>query len=84
MNSDDLSNFDAPPPEESSNRTFLIALVFWAASCFCPSRLAGILLYRPSQAAQQAGRCTGVQNAQVAAVTRLAGHEPSVSDRDAA
>jgi hypothetical protein len=71
MNSDDLSNFDAPPPEESSNRTFLIAagilggIVLLSLAC-----LAGyVLLYRPSQVAQQSQAATAqaVQNAQVAA-----------------
>jgi cytoskeletal protein RodZ len=71
MNSDDLSSFDAPPPEESSNRTFLVAagilggIVLLSIAC-----LAGyVLLYRPSQVAQQSQAATAqaVQNAQVAA-----------------
>ncbi len=70
MNSDDLSNFDAPPPEEASNRTFLIAagilggVVLLALAC-----LAGyVLLFRPSQLAQQqqAATAQALQNAQVA------------------
>ena len=90
MNSDDLSNFDAPPPEESSNRTFLVAagilggIVLLSIAC-----LAGyVLLYRPSQVAQQSQAATAqaVQNAQVAAALTAtsAGHEPSVADGDAA
>jgi cytoskeletal protein RodZ len=71
MNSDDLSSFDSPPPEESSNRTFLIAagilggIVLLSIAC-----LAGyVLLLRPQQIAQQndAATAQALQNAQVAA-----------------
>lgn len=70
MNSDDQSNFDAPPPEESNNRTFLVAagilggIVLLSIAC-----LAGYaLLILPSQRAgqQQAATAQAVQNAQVA------------------
>ena len=70
MNADDLSNFDAPPPEESSNRTFLVAagilggIVLLSIAC-----LAGYaLLILPSQRAgqQQAATAQAVQNQQVA------------------
>jgi len=71
MNEDDLSSFESPPPEESSNRTFLIAagilggIVLLSLAC-----LAGyVLLYRPNQIAQQqqAATAQALQNAQVAA-----------------
>ena len=70
MNADDLSNFDAPPPEESSNRTFLVAagilggIVLLSIAC-----LAGYaLLILPSQRAgqEQAATAQAVQNQQVA------------------
>jgi len=70
MNADDLSNFDSPPPEESSNRTFLVAagilggIVLLSIAC-----LAGYaLLILPSQRAgqQQAATAQAVQNQQVA------------------
>ena len=70
MNADDLSNFDAPPPEESSNRTFLMAagilggIVLLSIAC-----LAGYaLLILPSQRAgqEQAATAQAVQNQQVA------------------
>lgn len=70
MNTDDQSNFDAPPPEESSNRTFLVAagilggIVLLSIAC-----LAGYaLLILPSQRAgqQQAATAQAIQNAQVA------------------
>jgi hypothetical protein len=70
MNADDLSNFDAPPPEESSNRTFLVAagilggIVLLSIAC-----LAGyVLVVLPSQNAgkQQAATAQAIQNAQVA------------------
>ncbi len=69
MNEGD-SNFDAPPPEESSNRTFLVAagilggIVLLSIAC-----LAGYaLLILPSQRAnqQQAATAQAVQNLQVA------------------
>ncbi|HET6846780.1 MAG TPA: hypothetical protein VFH29_08085 [Anaerolineales bacterium] len=69
MNADDMSNFDAPPPEESSNRTFLVAagilggIVLLSIAC-----LAGYaLLFLPSQKAQQqqAATAQAVQNEQV-------------------
>jgi len=69
MNADDLSNFDSPP-EESSNRTFLVAagilggIVLLSIAC-----LAGYaLLILPSQRAgqQQAATAQAVQNEQVA------------------
>jgi hypothetical protein len=69
MNADDLSNFDAPPPEESSNRTFLVAagilggIVLLSIAC-----LAGYaLLVLPSQKAsqQQAATAQAAQNLQV-------------------
>lgn len=78
MNADDLSNFDAPPPEESSNRTFLVAagilggIVLLSIAC-----LAGYaLLILPSQRAgqEQAATAQAVQNQQVAqALTATAG-----------
>lgn len=78
MNADDLSNFDAPPPEESSNRTFLVAagilggIVLLSIAC-----LAGYaLLIRPSARAGEAQAATAqaVQNQQVAqALTATAG-----------
>jgi hypothetical protein len=70
MNADDLSNFDAPPPEESSNRTFLVAagilggIVLLSIAC-----LAGYaLLILPSQRAgqQTAATAQAAQNLQVA------------------
>lgn len=70
MNAGDQSNFDAPPPEESSNRTFLIAagilggIVLLSIAC-----LAGYaLLILPSQRAtqQQAATAQAAQNLQVA------------------
>ena len=70
MNADDLSNFDAPPPEESSNRTFLVAagilggIVLLSIAC-----LAGYaLLILPSQRAnqQEAATAQAAQNLQVA------------------
>jgi cytoskeletal protein RodZ len=69
MNDGD-SNFDAPPPEETSNRTFLIAagilggIVLLSIAC-----LAGYaLLILPSQrnTQQQAATAQAVQNLQVA------------------
>jgi hypothetical protein len=70
MNADDLSSFDSPPPEESSNRTFLVAagilggIVLLSIAC-----LAGYaLLILPSQRAgqQQAATAQALQNQQVA------------------
>lgn len=70
MNEGDQSNFDAPPPEESSNRTFLIAagilggIVLLSIAC-----LAGYaLLILPSQRStqQQAATAQAAQNLQVA------------------
>ncbi len=70
MNEGDQLNFDAPPPEESSNRTFLVAagilggIVLLSIAC-----LAGYaLLILPSQRAtqQQAANAQSTQNAQVA------------------
>jgi hypothetical protein len=70
MNTGDISNFDAPPPEESSNRTFLVVagilggIVLLSIAC-----LAGYaLLILPSQRAgqQQAATAQAVQNQQVA------------------
>ncbi len=70
MNEGDQSNFDAPPPEESNNRTFLIAagilggIVLLSIAC-----LAGyVLLIAPSQSASQhqAATAQAVQNLQVA------------------
>jgi hypothetical protein len=70
MNTDDLSNFETPPPEESSNRTFLVVagilggIVLLSIAC-----LAGYaLLVLPSQRAgqQQAATAQAFQNAQVA------------------
>jgi hypothetical protein len=66
----DESNFDAAPPEESSNRTFLIAagilggIVLLSIAC-----LAGYaLLILPNQHAQQqeAANAQSTQNAQIA------------------
>ncbi len=70
MNAGDQSNFDAPPPEESSNRTFLIAagilggIVLLSIAC-----LAGYaILILPSQQAKQGQAATAqaAQNLQVA------------------
>ncbi len=70
MNADDQSNFDAAPPEESSNRTFLVAagilggIVLLSIAC-----LAGYaLLILPSQRAsqQQSATAQAAQNLQVA------------------
>jgi hypothetical protein len=70
MNDGNPSNFDSPPPEESSNRTFLIAagvlggIVLLSIAC-----LAGYaLLILPSQRTtqQQAATAQAVQNLQVA------------------
>jgi len=70
MNADDLSDFDSPPPEESSNRTFLVAagilggIVLLSIAC-----LAGyVLLIQPSRQASQQQDASNVatQNARVA------------------
>ncbi len=70
MNDGNPSNFDAPPPEESSNRTFLIAagilggIVLLSIAC-----LAGYaLVILPSQRGQQGQAATAqaAQNLQVA------------------
>lgn len=70
MNEGDQSSFDAPPPEESSNRTFLIAagilggIVLLSIAC-----LAGYaFLILPSQTASrnQAATAQAAQNLQVA------------------
>jgi hypothetical protein len=68
MNADDLSNFDAPPPEESSNRTFLVAAgILGGIAARSPAgRLRPLIL--PSQRAgqEQAATAQAVQNQQVA------------------
>lgn len=70
MNTDDQSNFDATPPEESSNRTFLVVagilagIVLLSLAC-----VAGyVLIFQPQQQASRAQAATAqaVQNAQVA------------------
>lgn len=69
MNEGD-SNFDAPPPEESSNRTFFVVagilggIVLLSLACFA----AYALLIAPSRTASQAQAATAqaVQNLQVA------------------
>ena len=69
MNDGD-SNFDAPPPEESSNRTFLIAagvlggIVLLSIACLAGYAL--LILPRQTAANQQAATAQAVQNLQVA------------------
>ena len=70
MNADDLSNFDAPPPEESSNRTFLVAagilggIVLLSIACLAGYALLVLPTQRASQ--EQAATAAAVQNEQVA------------------
>ena len=70
MNEGDQSKFDAPPPEESSNRTFMVAAgILGGIVLLSIAALAGYaLLILPSQrgAQQQAATAQAVQNAQVA------------------
>jgi hypothetical protein len=68
MNDGDASNFETPPPEESSNRTFLVAV----STAHCPVSIACLaghgLLILPRQNAdnQQAATAQAAQNLQVA------------------
>ncbi len=70
MNDGDSSNFDAPPPEESSNRTFLIAagilggIVLLSIACLAGYALVILPSQRTTQ--QQAATAQAVQNLQVA------------------
>ncbi|HEY5901059.1 MAG TPA: hypothetical protein VIU39_00815, partial [Anaerolineales bacterium] len=66
---EDDNNFEAAPPEETSNRTFLLAagilgfIVLLSLAC-----IAGyVLVVRPRQAAQQfqAANAQSTQNAQI-------------------
>ncbi len=74
----DQSNFDAPPPVESSNRTFLVAagilggIVLLSIACLA----AYALLILPSQrsAQQQAATAQAVKNAQVAQALTSTAH----------
>jgi hypothetical protein len=75
MNTDDQSNFDAPPPEESSNRTFLTVagilggIVLLSIACLLGVLLipgASSLLVPSQRAAQQAATAQAAQNLQVA------------------
>ncbi len=70
MNEEGDSNFEAPPPEESSNRTFLIAagvlggIVLLSIACLAGYAL--FILPRQSSANSQAATAQAVQNLQVA------------------
>ena len=86
MNTDDQSNFDAAPPEESSNRTFLVVagilggIVLLSLACVA----AYVLIFQPQQQATRAQAATAqaVQNAQVAqalTATQQAANFPTAS-----
>ncbi len=70
MNTEDQSNLDATPPEESSNRTFLVAagilggIILLTLACFAGYAL----IFLPQQQAtqRQAATAQALQNAQVA------------------
>jgi hypothetical protein len=70
MNDGDPVNYDAPPPEESSNRTFLIAagilggIVLLSIACLAGYGL--LILPRQNAANQQAATAQAAQNLQVA------------------
>ncbi len=70
MNTDDQTNFEATPPEESSNRTFLVAagilggIVLLSIACLAGYAL--IFLPQQQSAQRQAAAAQSTQNAQVA------------------
>ncbi len=70
MNTDEQSNFEAPPPEESSNRTFLVAAgILGGIVLLSICAVAGYgLIFLPQQQAanRQAASAQSTQNAEVA------------------